>query len=303
MRWKKKGLIIEPQNKYEWWSSHAAVPVADKIGDDTYRVYFNGRNTQNKSQTGYAEININNPECLISLTTKPILRLGKIGCFDDSGVMISCIVHHNNEQYLYFSGWNIGVSVPFRNSIGLAISHDNGQSFIKYSDGPIMDRSVHDPFFATNPFVLVESGIWRMWYISCVDWKFDKNGSRHCYHIKYAESTDGIQWLRDGIICIDFKSDKEYAISRPCIVKDNGLYKMWYSYRGDHYRIGYAESGDGIVWQRMDERAGIEVSDTGWDSEMVEYAFVFNNKGRHFMLYNGNDFGRTGIGIAELVDK
>jgi len=75
---------------------------------------------------------------------------------------------------------------------------------------------------------------------------------------------------------------------------------MWYSYKGTEttYRIGYAESGDGISWERMDEKVGIDVSQSGWDSEMIEYSFVFNHKGLKYMLYNGNGYGKNGIGLA-----
>jgi hypothetical protein len=50
----------------------------------------------------------------------------------------------------------------------------------------------------------------------------------------------------------------------------------------------------------MDERVGIHVSANGWDSEMIEYAFVFDLNGDRFMIYNGNDFGKTGLGYARL---
>ena len=88
---------------------------------------------------------------------------------------------------------------------------------------------------------------------------------------------------------------------------EDGIYKMWYSYRGiaDYrknrdfsYRIGYAESRDGIEWTRMDEDVRIEVSDSGWDSEMVAFAYVYRHRRRKYMMYNGNGFGHSGIGRA-----
>jgi hypothetical protein len=119
--------------------------------------------------------------------------------------------------------------------------------------------------------------------------------------IKYAESMDGMIWQRTGTIAIDFKSAEEYAISKPCVLKENGRYKMWYSYRGTAYRIGYAESEDGIHWTRMDDQVGIDVSESGWDSDMIEYPHVFDHQGRRYMLYNGNEYGRTGFGLAILI--
>ena len=75
---------------------------------------------------------------------------------------------------------------------------------------------------------------------------------------------------------------------------------MWYSCRGSAYRIGYAESNDGLEWERKDEEAGIDVSQDGWDSEMIEYPCVFQHGGSWYMLYNGNGYGASGIGLAVL---
>lgn len=93
-------------------------------------------------------------------------------------------------------------------------------------------------------------------------------------------------------------SDSEYAISKPCVVREDGKYKMWYSYRGDAYRIGYAESPSEVDFNRLDNQVGISVSSSGWDSETIEYPCVFDHKGRRYMLYNGNRYGLSGIGLA-----
>jgi hypothetical protein len=138
-----------------------------------------------------------------------------------------------------------------------------------------------------------------MWYVSNLGWTDDADGQpQYRVHIKYAESDDGIHWKRTGRVCVDFAHAGEYAISRPCVLRDPDCYRMWYSVRGEAYRIGYAESGDGLTWRRLDAAAGIDVSSKGWDSEMVEYACVFDHGGRRHMLYNGNGYGATGIGHA-----
>lgn len=87
------------------------------------------------------------------------------------------------------------------------------------------------------------------------------------------------------------------------IVNDGGYFEMWFSYRsgaGEKYRIGYARSEDGTSWKLDLKSAGIDVSKTGWDSEMIEYPFVFNHNGTRYMLYNGNEYGKTGFGLAVL---
>ena len=300
MKWIKKGLIFEPRKNLGWMISHAAVPFAFRIEQDLYRIYFSSRDNFNRSQTGFILINIKKLKDGYQITNEPILKVGDVGAFDDAGAMSSWLVGHDHCVYLYYIGWNTGGTVPFRNAIGVAISSDGGKTFEKYGEGPILDRSIYDACFVANPCVLIESGVWRMWYLSCIKWVVGKKGPKHFYHIKYAESRDGIIWERKGLVCIDFKSNEEYAISRPCILKERGIYKMWYSYRGDSYRIGYAESPDGLQWDRKDEAVGIDVSESGWDSEMICYPHVFDHDGEKYMLYNGNGYGKSGIGLAVL---
>jgi hypothetical protein len=300
-RWIKKGLIFAPPQGFDWLATHAAVPVADWIGEDKYRIYFSGRDRLNRSQTGFIEIDLTCPERVLTLSDKPVLTPGRLGTFDDSGAMATWLVNRENEKHLYYIGWNLGVTVPFRNSIGLAISRDQGRTFVPWSNAPLLDRSGYDPCFVASLCILVEGRVWRMWYLSCVGWELESGQPKPRYHIKYAESADGLRWQREGVICIDFQSAEEYAISRPCVLKENGLYKMWYSYRGKSYRIGYAESENGIRWERKDQALDFDVSESGWDAEMIEYPFVFDHKGERYMLYNGNGYGRTGIGLAVLA--
>jgi hypothetical protein len=298
MQWEKQGLLFDPQKDCAWCVSHAAVPIADQIDGDRYRIYFTSRDELSRSQIGFFEVDIRQPRHILHVADKPVLASGEPGMFDDSGTMTSWLVSRNGVKYLYCIGWNRSSTVPFRNAIGLAISHDGGKSFSRYSDGPILDRSIHDPAFTASCCVLVEGNRWRMWYLSGIRWDMSGGRPKHYYHIKYAESLDGIAWDRAGVVCIDFESKDEYAISRPCVIKEDGIYRMWYSYRGASYRIGYAESIDGVRWTRKDRDAGIDVSATGWDSEMIEYPFVFVHDGKRYLLYNGNDYGKTGIGYA-----
>jgi hypothetical protein len=296
-RWIKKGLIFAAPGAPDWLHSHAALPVADRIGD-LHRVYFSSRDKAGRAQVGYFEIKLNAADKILRLSATPVIALGPMGAFDDSGVTTSWVVNHQGKKYHYYSGWSLGVTVPFYFYVGLALSEDGGESYQRVSCAPILERNVVDPYLTASPCVLVEDDLWRMWYVSGTGWEMNEGKPRHHYHIRYAESSDGIHWRREGRVCIDYKSRDEYAIARPCVIKENGLYKMWYSHRGESYRIGYAESADGIEWNRKDAQCGIDVSNSGWDSEMIAYPYVFEHEGRHYMLYNGDGYGRTGIGLA-----
>jgi hypothetical protein len=210
---------------------------------------------------------------------------------------MASIAIDGDRRLAYYSGWSLGVTVPFYFFAGLAISEDAGQTYRRHSDAPILDRNAVDPYLTGSSFVLNEGGRWRMWYVSGTGWDGGEE-PRHRYLIKYAESADGIEWERDGTVCIDHRDDSEYAISRPCVVHDGDRYRMWFAARGESYRVGYAESADGIEWERDDGSAGIDPSADGWDEEMVAYPFVCAHDGLLYLFYNGNGYGRSGIGYA-----
>jgi hypothetical protein len=226
---------------------------------------------------------------------QPILTPGDLAMFDDSGASIGCIVPVGRKRYLYYMGWHLTVTVPWQNALGLAISECPAAPFTRHSRFPIVGLNEIDPYTISYPWVAIENEKFRMWYGSNIAWGPKKKDMRHL--VKYAESHDGIHWHRNNTVAIDFDGPDEYAICKPCVIKDNDCYRMWFCARGKAYRIYYAESDDGIVWRRQAE-PDLSVSDSGWDSEMVEYPFVFDHAGARYMLYAGNTFGRTGFGLA-----
>ncbi len=301
MRWLKRARLLDG-GPTPWSVSHAAMPVADRTADGLLRVYFSARDARGRSRIGYADFAPPAWTRPVRLAERPSLDLGELGAFDDSGVTASWVLTLGSQKLHYYTGWSLGVTVPFHLAAGLAVSTDGGETFERVSRAPLLDRSSADPLMTASPCVLADNGRFRMWYVSAVRWTETSGGPRHYYHIRYAESPDGVSWQRDGRVCIDFRDPAEYAISRPCVVKDGDRYRMWYSYRGAAYRIGYAESADGLEWTRLDDRAAIDVSPGSWDGEMQAYPYVFDWEGRRYMLYNGDGYGRTGLGVAEWCD-
>ncbi len=294
--WKKLGLIYSTQ-------TYNAVPVAHFVGAHTLRIYISTRSDQNYSLPFLLDYDLKHHQVLQEKQLN--IPLGKLGTFDEHGVMPTSILKREGKLYLYYIGWSLAKSVPFRNAIGLAISENEGLDFTKYSAGPILDRGPYDQCFVASNCIYPEAHFYRMYYLSCSEWKQTNTQLTHSYNIKYAESTDGIHWQREGITMIDFKYHNEYAISCPRVIKEDNKYKMWYSYRGgfkgNTYRIGYAESLDAKQWQRKDEEVGLDVSEQGWDSEMICYPFIFKYNDHYHMLYNGNGYGKTGVGLAKLA--
>lgn len=310
MIFKRKGLIFKVENNNDWMISHAQVPFAFPLNEDTIRIYFATRDKKNRSVTTFIETDAKDLKNIKYVHNKICLGLGKLGMHDESGAMPSCILKHNNSLYLYYTGWNIGVDVSYRTSIGLAISKDNGITFERYSDGPILDRSIHDPCFSCQPFVLRMDGKWKMWYLSCTQWCLIDDQPEPFYHVKYAESTDGINWNRKGEISLDY-NDEIDAVGNPTVLFENGIYKMFFSYRkADGYRVdktkayklGYAESNDGIEYSVKKDVFEVSGKRELWESTMNAYPHVIKSGNNYYLFYNGNGFGKSGFGYAILKE-
>jgi hypothetical protein len=285
---------------HAWARSHATLPTVEKLDEGRLNLYYSPRDERGRAYVARAHIEVESPGRLrvVGHDPDPILRPGPLGAFDDSGVNVSCIAESNEGTLLYYTGWSLGHSVPFYFYGGLAVRPRGRSDFHRVSPAPLLERSETDPYLTGSPWVIEDDRIWRMWYASGTKWEMVNNAPRHYYHLRYAESSDGIHWERTGRVAIDFADGEEYAITRACVVRDTDCYRMWFSARGDSYHLGYAESRDARTWERDDARAGLSLSRDGWDSEMVAYPAVFDGGDVRYLFYNGNGYGRSGIGYA-----
>lgn len=296
--WKKQGLVFKPDSSLWWSKTHAMIPTPEQIEGPLYKIYFSGRDEHNRSQIGYFTVDISRPEKILSVSDEPILSPGRLGCFDDNGVSPSCVVKDGDRRYLYYIGWNPGSTTRMHIYGGLAISEDRGQNYKRYSEAPIIERCRVNPFINTGPFVIRVGQNWLMYYVSGVEW-VNKDLPR--YNIQLATSRDGLEWRRDGHVCINFENN-ENALARPYVLHEEGIFKMWFASKGEAYRMGYAESENGRHWIRKPISGMAKAASDGSDSEMAEYACVLRYAGKSVMYYNGNNYGSKGILLATEDD-
>lgn len=296
----KKGLLFIPDTTKYWQNSHASLPTILQLNEILFRIYFTSRDCENKTYVGYFDWSPESPLSICNISKDPVLSPGELGCFDAFGVQATSVIRHNDEVYMYYLGWVVGKPDPiFYTSIGLAVSKDNGATFEKYSKAPIMERSVFDPWMVSGGTVLKNKNDWKMYYISGISFQILAGKAESIYDVKLAESNDGLNWTRRGITPFPLL-ENETNISRISFIQEENKLRAWFPVkkRGVGYRCGYAESINGSEFERMDHLAGIDVSEDGWDNYSIDKMEVLKYNGRYYMFYNGNAFGRDGIGIA-----
>lgn len=304
--WEKKGLLFECPFEGTGFAQDAFIDVID---NKTWRIYYS---TRKKTSSGYisypyyVDVEAGCLNNIIKIGKEPLFLPGRPGCFDDCGITMTSIVKiDEHTKYLYYCGWNQKTTVSYSLAIGCVKVVDN-TTYTKLYEGPIMERSIYNPIAVSAPMVIKDDNMYKMWYISFLSWDLYGEKREPIYVVKMATSEDGVNWACDDHICIDMDYPGE-AVGRPWVIKDNNIYRMWFSTRGiedyrtkngRHYTIGYAESDDGITWVRRPDKFEFIPSEEGWDCEMQEYASVKKHDGKYYMLYNGNEFGKTGFGYA-----
>lgn len=304
-RWRKLGQIYVPKatGRHPKLFSHAANPLPVHIERNIYRIFYSGRDAQNRSSVGAVDIDIHQ-RIVINDHDEPFFQHGLLGSFYSDGVSIGSCYEVNGHHYMLFMGWQNPSRGHWRGDIGrLIITQDLTLQLI--DNTPVMGRDSIDPISLSYPWVQSNSsGGFDMWYGSTLTWDVGNGEMVHVIH--HATSENGESWSKKGL-AIPFKIGKAQAFSRPSVFQNaNGDYEMWFSYRcgtGRKYRIGCARSRDKKVWELDLESVGIDVSSSGWDSEMIAYPYIFDHRGKTYMLYNGNGYGLTGFGLALLEEK
>ncbi len=302
MKWEKLGQIFTIKNKNEYLVSHASNPLPIHLQGNIFRVFYSGRNKDNKSSVSFVDIDIIDKK-IINYPSTPLIKYGNPKSFYSHGISIGNLYEGPlKNKYILFMGWQIRGKEHWRGDIGRLELIENNKLIID-PNLSFMNSDEEDPISLSYPFVIFHENIYKMWYGSTINWSSENGEMIHV--IKYATSKDAINWEKHGI-AIPYELGLAQAFSRPSVIIDKNGYHMWFSYRdgsGNKYRIGYSHSNNGTSWTNKLDKVGINVSNTGWDSEMICYPFVFDHRGNRYMFYNGNSYGKYGFGLAKLTKK
>lgn len=312
--WKRQGRVFDPtkvQNRV-WLQAFAQGP-ASLVFDDFVRVYFSCRpapdaNGQYVSYSSYVDLDRRDLRSILAVGEKPILELGGKGTFDEFGTYPVSVIRDGSDVLAYYGGWTRCESVPFNVAIGMARSKDNGVSFTRCGPGPVLPYSENEPFVLSGPKIRRFGDRLYLFYIAGRKWILADGRAEPVYKIRMAHSEDGVNWRKLDRDLIESRIEEDEAQASPDVIYRDGRYHMFFcyrystGYRGKEkgYRIGYAHSADMENWVREDSKVGLDISDSGWDSEMVSYPHVFELDGKTYMFYLGNGVGKLGFGLAEL---
>ena len=314
--WKKLGRVFDPTEiKDRAWLAAFAQAPAVLIFDDFVRVYFSCRppadeNGQYVSYSAYVDLNRKNLFEIFSVSETPILKLGELGTFDEFGTYPISVIRHKDEIRAYYAGWTRCESVPFNVAVGFGMSNDEGKTFDKIGNGPVLSYSIDEPFILSGPKIRRFNNKWYLFYIAGKKWILDNGKPEPVYTIRMATSDDGLNWAKENRDLIQYRVEVNEAQASPDVFFYRGKYHMFFCYRHSAgyrgkekgYRIGYASSTDLLNWQRDDSKAGLDISEDGWDNEMVSYPHVFELDNEVYMFYLGNEVGKYGFGLARLTD-
>jgi predicted GH43/DUF377 family glycosyl hydrolase len=307
MRWRKLGVVWRPEGHAAWARTHAACPTPLLLNDEVLRLYVQCRDSEGIGRVGYLDVSASDPLQVLGVSPQPVLDIGEPGTFDDNGVLQTSIIQAGDGSlYMYYVGFELSLHIRYRLLTGLAVSRDGGETFDRVRRTPILERSSDELYFRGGPFVVREDARYRMWYVAGSAWTDINGKSMPVYDLRYIESADGVDWPSRGEVCMQLSLAQEHGFGRPYVLIEGGKHRMFYSIRKTalgRYRLGYAESDDGIRWTRRDDELGIDVSPSGWDSESIEYSAPVRVKGKTYLFYNGNDLGGTGVGVAVLEQE
>jgi hypothetical protein len=308
---RKHGLILNlPLDAELEWSQGPQVLVMENCA----RVYFSTRRREGDyfySDIAYFDYNLDLSSSQ-SHSSHTVIARGDLGSFDFDGIFPFHVFDSkgtSKQLFGFICGWKRKVAVDIDMSIGLAESIDNGYSFQRIGKGPILTSNINEPYLIGDPCVIQKDDQYLMFYISGRNWLKNTAGQlERQYSVMMATSSDLFHWNRNAQPIIPERLNFE-AQAMPSVLLIDGTFHLMYCYRDvfdfrenalNSYRIGHAYSRDLINWKT----SGFEIpigSPGEWDSEMQCYPHLVEIDGRIFLLYNGNEFGKYGIGLIELT--
>lgn len=310
MRWKRRGVILQPRGQCSWWVSHAQNVTPLILAPRRWRLFFAARDAQPISHIISIDVDPGADMSILDATFDPILHRGPPGAFDSAGLGPSMALKRGDRIDLYYVGAHLRRDVRYGIGLGLASATADGP-FDRRVPGPVLSTGPHDPYFVSLLFVTEGDGQLEAWYTSGVGWNADESQELEpTYDLKRAFSSDGIFWQTTATGGLPLR-DGAAGLVRPWIANIGGAKTLFFSRRG--FREFRKPGGETYsIWStELDSKGSPKGNGTqitfenppepgDWDFEMQAYASVLPFGDGYVMFYNGNGFGFDGFGWATL---
>lgn len=304
MKWEKKGFICDCHTlDLPWYKKNTMTPLPTFKGNNI-RIYLTMCDELNQGRVGYIDLNPKSPSEILDYSRNPVFDLGAKGCFDEHGVLPTCLLREEDRLYLHYSAYQKQKEIPYTIFSGLSVSNDEGESFVRIQEVPVLGSIHNEKHQRSAAEVMKQGNIYKLWYTANIGWIDNQGHIVPKYDIKYLESSSQTHWPENPQLSVALEGD-EYGLTMPQVFFEDNIYKMFYSIRSlsKGYRLGYAESKDGIHFERQDYKMDIDVSSSGFDSEMICFGKILKHNDKTYLFYCGNHYGIGGLGYAELVEK
>jgi hypothetical protein len=241
-------------------------------------------------------------------TGNPVLKPGRktpgspIGN-DYYNVSDPCVIKAGGAYKMWYtSSGPSAVSAVNHANISYAESPD-GIAWEKFEENPVLDMSPGswDAFAVETVSVLIDAAEpdpgrrYKAWYAGRTS---DAPGNPG-YDIGYAWSPDGKAWTKRGSPVLVRGTGGAWDnrfLEGPTVIKDGGIYKMWYAAMDGEANgqasdgkvcIGYAESDNGIDWDKHGDPVMLTGGSGAWDSVTVQDPSALKIDGSYYLWYGG----------------
>lgn len=282
-------------------ASHASNPTPLHLGGAEYRVFYASRDEQNRSSLSFFDLDVDARE-VTNIGQEPLFSFGGTGTFFSHGVTPGSIYEADGHLWLSFMGWQIPrQGEHWCGELGLLKLDKEKLKTSLHSGQPLLGRREWDTLSLSYPGVVrLDSGSYLMVFGSTVTW--DAGNDEMLHVLRAAGSPGGFNWHPIGHPHPHSLGTAQ-AFSGPNLLsRGEGIYDVYFSYRGappSKYRIGCSRfDSKNSSWQRLPDPviSGLDPHSIG--VEMQAYPSVFRHDGRTLMLFNGDGYGRTGVGLA-----
>lgn len=192
----------------------------------------------------------------------PVIDVGNPGTWDCGWLDTPEIVRDASGYKMFYYGDTTQQFAAISSAMGMAYSTD-GIHWTKHPGNPVFTKGNigdWDGSWVESPAVIYDdsSNLYMMWYngIDTSTWKVQ---------IGLATSSDGVTWTRNAnnpvLSAGAWGEYDDMWLGTPAVIKENGIYKLWYSSAStnsynvitekfDTINMCYASSADGVNWMK-----------------------------------------------------